>query len=403
MSWLDEILDATKDLEAPRSFFFWSSLCAISAVVKDRVVLNRGNAYLLYPNIYVLLHGNSGLGKALPIGLARKMVEAVGNTRVFYGRSSIEEIIEELGRAETTPTGMIADSAGFIVASEFASSIIKNPMAMTILTDLYDRFINEGKWRNRLKSGSVNLKSPTVTLLGGVNEEQFKDVLTVRDIKGGFIGRTFVIMEKRRNKLNSLMRPLEVPLNPQEFAKHLKVLSKLKGEFKLTDEATQYYDDWYYKYYGGEEVEDTTGTHSRIRDSILKVSMLLSLSIDTNLMISQPLLESSIKLCGVLLPSAERTARGKGKSSLAEQTAAFMHTILEAPDYRISRPQILRKHWRDFDSLDLDRIVLTLTDSKVIITSPEEGGKIVYQLTKEGIEQLKAWQERKNESSTKAK
>src|SRR3990167_58763 len=112
MTWLDEVLASAEELESPRRYFLWSALTAISAVVKDSVWVNRGGAYNLYPNIYVILYGPSGLRKGLPIALARQMVTEVGNTRVISGRSSIEAIIQELATAHTSPGRIIADSAG---------------------------------------------------------------------------------------------------------------------------------------------------------------------------------------------------------------------------------------------------------------------------------------------------
>ena len=125
MTWLDELIVQHSELESPQSFWYWSGLCAISAVVKDQVYLERW-AYKLYPNIYVMLHADSGLKKGPPVGLAKTLVKRVNNTRVISGRSSIQGILKELGTAQSTPgSGKVnAKSCGFIVASEFSSSLV---------------------------------------------------------------------------------------------------------------------------------------------------------------------------------------------------------------------------------------------------------------------------------------
>lgn len=387
-NWLDSILEITTKLESPRSYWFWSLLCSLSAVVKDHVYIDRGGAYRLYPNIYVLLHGGSGLGKGLPIAFSRQLVEQTGCTRVISGRSSIEAVLSELATAQSTPSGVIADSAGFIAASEFSAALIQNPMAITILTDLFDRIYHQGTWKNLLKSGTEKLKNPTVTLLGGVNEAQFRDALTNRDMQGGFLGRTFLIRETKRNTLNPLTEKLDQALEPKDHVEHLKKLAKVKGEFTVTDEAKLIYNSWYKDYYGQEESEEETGTSSRLRDSVWKVSMLLSLSVDDSLVITAPLISTAIRLTEPLVPSARRAVMSKGKSGFAEQTATLINILLQCNGNRISRSSLLGTYWREFDALDLDRIIITLEQSQIIRISQEEQGQLYYQMTEEAREQV---------------
>lgn len=394
MPWLDDLLESTNELESPRRYFLWSGLCAISAVVKDHVYVNRGNAYTLHPNLYVILYGPTGLRKGLPIALARDLVSIVGNTRVISGRSSIEAILQELGTARSTPKGMISDSAGFIVSSEFASSIVRNPTAITILTDLYDRIYNTGEWKNLIKSGPDKLKRPIVTLLGGANEAQFKDILTTRDVEGGFLGRTFVISETKRHTLNSLARPITNPPNREKLAQYLAELSKLKGEFSVSDEALGFFDEWYQDTFS-DGAEDPTGTLLRMGDIVFRVAMLLALSIAPELKIGKSMIEAAITLTEPLVPSAQRTTHGQGKSSMAAQTAKFIEVLIRTETHRMSREDILRRNWRDFDSLDLDRIVLTLTDSNVIMASVEEKGRVYYELTSDAVEQIEQMKHRR--------
>src|SRR5580765_1803347 len=96
LNWLQEITDQHDELESPASFWYWGAISAISAVVKDQVWLDR-QIYNLYPNIYVMLHAESGLKKGPPISMARQLVKSVNNTRIISGRSSIQGILKQLG------------------------------------------------------------------------------------------------------------------------------------------------------------------------------------------------------------------------------------------------------------------------------------------------------------------
>src|SRR6267142_6154697 len=135
MSFLTEILESANDLESPLNFWYWAGLATISAVVKDNVWIPRaGDYYNLYPNIYVMLHAESGLKKGPPINLAKDLVKRTNNTRIISGRSSIQGILKELGTAYTVPGGkVVTKSVAFVVSSELTSSIVEDKAAATIL------------------------------------------------------------------------------------------------------------------------------------------------------------------------------------------------------------------------------------------------------------------------------
>src|SRR5271163_2654267 len=191
MSWLDEIVSSTEESESPARFQYWSAMAAISAIVKKNVWMQR-HFYKLYPNIYVILVGKSGLRKGNPVTLSRRLVERVNDTRIIAGRNSIQSIIKEIGKAKSIEgRGVMKDASCFIVSGEMDSFFIKDPDAMTVLTDLYDTHAHEPEWKNTTKTqGTDVLKNPCITLLGGTNEDHFKSAIAQKDVKGGFIART---------------------------------------------------------------------------------------------------------------------------------------------------------------------------------------------------------------------
>ena len=62
--------------------------------------------------------------------------------------------------------------------------------------------------------------------------------------------------------------------------------------------------------------------------------------------------------------------------------------LLEREGYKCSRKDMLAKHWRDFDSEDCNRIVVTLIENSAI-TQELVGNRVCYTLTSEAVEQLK--------------
>src|SRR5690606_4118690 len=185
------------------------------------------------PNIYVLLYADSGLKKGPSINMARRLVGKVNNTKIFSGRFSIQGFLKELATAETQPGGIIQGSSGFICLSELTSSIVEDPFALDILTDLYDRHYRFEQWASILKQEKFDLTNPTISFIAGTNPAHGSNFFANKDIQGGFLARTNLIYADGPAKINSLMFKPSVELNYDETAKYIIELSKLRVEFSI--------------------------------------------------------------------------------------------------------------------------------------------------------------------------
>ncbi len=394
MTWIQELIHQHAELEPPQSFYYWSGLCVISAIVKDHVWTLEGGAWNLYPNIYVILYADSGVGKGPPIALAHKLVKQVDNTKIISGRSSIQGILAKLSRGETRPGGHVSgDTSGFIVASEFSSALVHDPAAMDILTDLFDRHWRSDDWESLLKQEQFVLRNPTVSLLAGINEAHFEDLMDSKDIFGGFLGRSFLIVESQVNKLNPLIDDLEHVPDVDYLGKHLKKLSKLKGPFKSLKgtEAGELYKKWYIDFYQSvrdQDVEDKTGTVRRVRDSIKKVAMLLSLSNDTDLIIHLPQMEESIEVCEKLIGDVRKATRGtKGLSQYAKHKALIITELLKRGDHRITRTILAKKYWMHFGVDELD-VMMKDFEAGGLIKASASGGQVIYTMPDKQVKEM---------------
>jgi len=369
MNFVEAVLRYTKESESPRKYFYWSALASIAGVVKNNVYLDRYK-YILYPNIYVLLVGRSGLRKGPPVSLARGLVEYVDNTRVFSGRITIEGLIVALSDAVTKENGgpPLQSATGFIAASEFASFIVHNPEALTILTDLYDsQYYNQ--WIYTLKnSPPAILDRPCITMIGASNEAHLKDCIPENAIGGGFIARTFIIYADKKAGINPLTRPPASTITVKDLEKLIFEISKIRGGFKWTDDGRDLYEDWYQKFSELEESkEDSTGTLERIHDHILKTAMLVSLARAPDKMLMKDDVEEAIRACQDFIPGAKRIALGQtGKSISAPGTAVLLRELITNPEHKISRSKALEKYWAHFDFGELDRIAESLFAQRAI-------------------------------------
>lgn len=407
-NWLDCLVEQHKELESPLSFWLWGGLVSISAVVKDQVWINR-YLYNLYPNVYIMLHADSGLKKGPPISMAKKLVQAVGNTRVISGRSSIQGILKKLGSAQTQPGGkVIADSAAFICSSELSSSIVEDKVATTILTDLYDRQYNAGEWQSLLKMETFELKNPTISMFTATNEAHSSDFFARKDVQGGYFARTFIIHETTPNRDNSLLVPLENEINYTESAGYLRELSKLKGPFAPlgsrveTDQCPIFwenpdngeawwfspsgliYERWYYEFKQmsrAQLVKDETGTLNRFGDSVLKVAMLLALAARPVLEIDEESMTRAIEYCEKLIGNVRQTTLGaKGLSQAAALKSKIITELVGRDNHSISRVVLMKKMWMHYDSHnEFDELMVGFEQSG-LIQIEMMGNQVVYKM-----------------------
>jgi len=390
MSWLDEIMKSSAEVESPKQWIWWSAISAIAAVSGSNVFLDK-HYYKLSPNLFVMLLGKSGLGKGWPIWLAKELVTCVDTTRVISGRNSIQAVVKELGTI-TTRQGKpaIPDSRGFLVSGEFVNFVIQDPHSLSILTELYDTHYNK-EWKNTLKgSGIDTLKNVCLTMLGASSPPHFREVVHTKDIEGGFLGRTLMVYEETRGHINPLMEKPKTLFDPLASAEYLTEISKVRGEFKYADSAKKVYSDWYYDL-RARDTADKTGTVQRVHNHVEKTAMCLALARDLDLVIQTEDVLKSIEVCTMLLTHVDKVMQGAGgKSEIAQEQVMVLQLLIKAPDNEMTRQKVLQRLFGDVDSFVLNRVIETLTEARAV-TAVTRGGHVYYKLTPSYLKQLEEW------------
>lgn len=385
--WISKVVDSTIESESPERFQYWSAMSAISASLRKNVYLDRFY-YKLYPNLYILLIGKSGLRKGNPVTLAKKLVQESEMTKIVAGRGSIQAILKELGKPVQINGAVLRDAHAFLVSGEASSFLVKDPQALPILTDLYDTHAHEPEWKNILKSSGTDiLKNPCITFLWATNEEHLKEAIAQKDVKGGFMARSMVIYEEQRRTINDLMDPPQKVPNIQDLVVHLKALNKLKGEFKLSEEAKSTYREWY-RALASKPFDDTTGYIERLGDTVLKVAMNLSAARGFDLKIDNEDMNEAIDVSTECMSGLKIITMHAGGAELTQPTALVLKHLLTREGNTCTRKQILSKYWGEVDSMMLDRIIETLVQAGAV-TTKMEGKEIRYTMPQRVVEQYK--------------
>ena len=374
-SWIEDLIEEHQAVETPESWLFWSLMCSISAVAANAYTLRtlKGNL-LYYPNIYVILMGESGLGKGFPVNLSKRLVQEADNTRVIAGRSSIQAIIKELATTRSSNgKPVITDSRGFIVNGELSTAIIQDPDSLTILTDLYDRNYNKN-WTNLLKGdGAEKLKEPYITCLFGSSPAHFYDSIPQPNIEGGYIGRNLVIYEEKRSKDVDLLDSEEESVDEDRFTNyivpkyipHLVKIAANKVRMIPEESARKVFNTWRREWRNTQaQYNDKTGFVNRVPDHVLKVSMCLALARynnDSGVIIKSDI-EDAIRRVSGLIYASEKAASGGGLDPLAAQTKRVVDFLISTVDNQLLRKELLIRGYGDYDTITLDKIVDTLME-----------------------------------------
>lgn len=416
-SWLDDFVNRHKRFESPLSFWRWSAICAASAVLKDSVYLEFDN-FSLYPNIYVMLHADSGLKKGPPVNAAKKLVKEVGNTAIISGRSSIQGILSKLGKAESQPGGRVKKgSSAFICSSELTSSIVDDPAATDLLTDLYDRSYNAGEWNSLLKSDEFALRDVTLTMLSATNDAHSTEFFEKKDVAGGFLARTFIIQESKENRPNSLIvRGAGSIVNYAELAGYLKQIAQLKGPFAplggieeteqhrfkkyneydqrdfYYSEAGIVYENWYEEFKkNAVDADDKTGTLNRLGASVLKVAMILSLCERPVLEISESAMLDAIELCEKLVGNIRKVTFGRQDQDPTDalRKKCLILELMQRENRTISRAQLVKKYWMHGTHKDWDETVVSLAEAEIIDVKHMSDQVLLYEMKEQAYKDFK--------------
>lgn len=389
-NFLTQFLEYTQDAESPTSFFRWSAIATLSAVMKDNVYWDVGFDRI-NPNIYVLLIAKSGTcRKGLPLKISESLLNKVGTVRMITGRATIQAVIKELNSTTTNANGVTHSGANALLYSEELSAFFhEGPETISVLTDLYD---SHARWTNRtVGSGTQELENVCLSLLGASNEILLREVFTSQALYGGLLARTFIVMESRRRHKNSRMTVNFGNLTHLEgkLKAHLVRLAGIKGKVKFSAEAKAEYDEWYMSI-DDDKYTSKSGVEARMHTGVIKLAICLAAAEEEffrDLMVQKAHVSQAIDMTLELLPNYDMLTLAGSKSVVAEPMTIVVKTLLKTKGHRIARKTILRANFGDLDVESLDKAIVTMEQSGVVRTV-SVNGEPGYQLTEKFISEI---------------
>lgn len=408
-SFIHDIVAEHQDVETPQSWIYWSSIFCISSVAANAyTVRSLKGKVTYYPNVYIMLLGESGLGKGYPVNLAKRFIQETNCTRVIAGRSSIQAIIKEGSLTKSRPNqAPILDSRMAIINGELSSAMIGDPQALEILTDLFDRNYHDKPWVNLLKGdGAETLKEPYVTCLFGSSPAHFYNSIPQHNIEGGYIARNLMIYEEQRARDLDLLDSEDdeskddwfTSVAMKKYLPHLIKIASNKARLIPCEDSRLYFNKWRKEWRASQKIyNDRTGFINRVPDHVMKVAMCLCLSrYENNGTILLEDFREAIEKVTALVYASQKTSEATGLDPQAQIVKKVIDFLISAPDNKLLRQELLIQGYGNYDNVMLDKVVDTLIEMKWVTRERYNAGPAtdwIISLSGEPLERYKKFKE----------
>jgi hypothetical protein len=206
--------------------------------------------------------------------------------------------------------------------------------------------------------------------------EWLKNSIPMDAIGGGFTGRIVFIHEAAPCKPALFT---DKGKGFPELVHDLEEISTYKGEIKLTETAVKKMNDWYVNdHFFIPRDPNVSGYYARKHDHLLKVATILSVSESPSLLITDKHIEEGLKVLEQTegkLDEVAATVSTTAASTPTEKVLAIIQRYKE-----IEHTELLRRCWRFASAQDMQLIIQTLVDSKLIKDRVDGGRKRVYEV-----------------------
>lgn len=364
--WIVSYIKYMEDTEHPTAYHIWNAIGCIAGTLQRRVYMPWGGQ-TIYPNMYIVLVGGSGLGKGESMKPVIEMFKETGLAvapDAVTTASLIVNMRDKQDQYVDENNNFVTHSSMMIFAKELVVLLgQRDVQKIAYLTDWYDG----GDWENSTKTqGEHDLYNVCLTLLGASAPDWFSSMLPLEAMGGGFTSRIIFIVETEKAKT----QPIPIYTNKhvvlrQMLTERLHDIRNVVGAFTFTKDAKKLYSEFYIKQELDIQkdiwpVQDSTfaGYTNRRKVHLCKMSMIFAVSRGSKGIVTAQDFDKSLLVLRNAETKMPRLFGGVGRSVHGPIINAVMDYLLK---YRKStRSKILRIFYKDLDVGNIDIVEGTL-------------------------------------------
>ncbi len=281
-NFIDLFMYSQGETEVPKSYYLWCAISLLAATVGKNITFQKfiGSRKKMYPNMYIILLGDSASGKGVAIEESEAYADCFDIISKYRGAVTRAYIVDYLSAQRKVNGVFIRDSRLYLLTPELGQAIKTGTLADEFVKFMTDIFTGGGKQKEGTRMHAVKvMEDPCINWLAGTTKDWLLDSISPSAISGGFFGRTIVVQDQYDEAVR-IHQPT-CPADAEEIRDHLKNriawLSKLHGYFVRTPEAVEVDRGWYEGRQGPTD-ERMRPIWKRSHDLVLKLSMILCLA-----------------------------------------------------------------------------------------------------------------------------
>jgi hypothetical protein len=376
-NWLNRYVELMLNTEPASIFDTWVGYSVIAASLRRKISLQLGRL-TYHPNIYVVLVAEPGAArKTQAIKHGVQLLNTIPDVRLSADSATKEAMTDDIegsGLDELMTDGTtLRHSSLNIISKEFESFLgqkKENTRMLTALTDLFDC---PDDWSSRTRHGTSNkIIRPFVNLLAATTPESLANSLPSSAVGGGLTSRILFVWAEKKKRPVAIpsMTPKEVELKTM-LEKDLYQISRMSGEYVMTNECIIKWTEWYNTYdedEGGDRVckdKSFSGWYSRKPTYIIKIAILHAAAESNTLVVQwKHVVDAMQAIKGVELVMGH-AFKAIGRSEISGEVDSVLQIITK--QRWISEKQLMTIIWRDVDSSKFDNVIETLLKTGKVV------------------------------------
>jgi hypothetical protein len=321
----------------------------------------------IYPNLYIILVGGTGVRKGTAFAQAQRFIglPEIGIKMAVDSTSKVQLIKDLVNSVEIT---MMEDGRQYFHSSltlhcpELTVFLgYQNLDLLTAMIDWYDSTKNPWVYRTG-NAGNQEIIGVWCNMLGASTPDLLRAALPLVSIGGGLIGRMLLLYSaKREKKIYSDLPTQEEDELEQILCEDLITMSSMKGPFKFTPSYLDMATDFYHNFDEEEECKDRRfeGYFNRKPATLYKLSMLFSACRNNEMVVTIEDFQRAVLFLEEVESTMYYSLMGIGRNELADVTTRVM---LELGRTNGSTVRALMSMFKDdITRHELDIVLQTLT------------------------------------------
>lgn len=284
--WLNAYVKLLNYTEAPALNHFWAGVGAIAGALRRRVWIDH-ETFKWYASFFIIFVAPPEvISKSVTAGVAMDMLGEIPG--VHFGPDSItwQSLVTSFagcGESFELNGSWYPMSALTFFSSELGLLLdFRDTGMINVLIDLWD---GRKKFEKKTKmSGDDMIEAPFISILACTTPDWIAASIPAVAVGGGFTSRcVFVYADKKERLIAHPKKHVPADFQPrrQSLLADLERISTLAGEFKFTDAAVEWEEEWYDHLWTVERAQadsNQTKALQRRHTHLNKLAMILSVS-----------------------------------------------------------------------------------------------------------------------------